>query len=206
MRHKMDSPCQEEMQNRRQSILDAAYIVFSRNGYHKATVDEIISLADTGKGTVYNYFTNKEQLFYTLIKERSASFEQALAELAGRQEAPLEKIKQAIKLFLLFLQDNGDLWRVMMFEIRGLGNENQAAVSTKEGKKYRKWFTDNIGIMAHIIEEGINAGQFKDCDPSKTAYGLFSVIVMLAFRQAAENIETAGDAVADTFLYGIAKQ
>ncbi|MGL5512818.1 MAG: TetR/AcrR family transcriptional regulator, partial [Sporomusa sp.] len=43
---------------KRQQILDAAHTVFSRKGYHRATVDEIISLADTGKGTVYNYFVN----------------------------------------------------------------------------------------------------------------------------------------------------
>lgn len=42
-------------------ILQAAEEVFSRHGYEKATLDEIIALADVGKGTVYKYFGNKEQ-------------------------------------------------------------------------------------------------------------------------------------------------
>lgn len=206
MKHTKGTLCLDENLNRRQKILDAAYIVFSDKGYHKATVDEIITLADTGKGTVYNYFTNKEKLFYTVIKERSAMFEQELASLAEAHQAPLEKIQQAIKLFLLFLQDNGDLWRVMMFEIRGLGDENKAVISSKEGHKYRRWFTDNIGMLAKIVQDGIQAGQFKECDPQKAAYGLFSVIVMLVFQKAVQDIDAAAQAVADTFLYGIARR
>lgn len=37
-------------------ILQAAEEVFSQHGYEKATLDEIIALADVGKGTVYKYF------------------------------------------------------------------------------------------------------------------------------------------------------
>jgi len=49
-------------------ILQAAEIIFSRKGYVQATLDEIIELADTGKGTVYKYFGNKDNLFYTLVQ------------------------------------------------------------------------------------------------------------------------------------------
>ena len=36
--------------------------------FRKLSVDEIIALADVGKGTVYKYYGNKEQLFYKLIQ------------------------------------------------------------------------------------------------------------------------------------------
>ena len=54
--------------SRKERILQAAEEVFSRRGYIEATLDEIIRVADTGKGTVYNYFGNKEILFYTLVE------------------------------------------------------------------------------------------------------------------------------------------
>ncbi|WP_333593778.1 helix-turn-helix domain-containing protein, partial [Anaerospora hongkongensis] len=54
---------EDENRSKREQILDAAYQIFSQKGYHRTTIDEIIALADTGKGTVYNYFVNKEQLF-----------------------------------------------------------------------------------------------------------------------------------------------
>ena len=43
-------------------ILQAAEKIFSLYGYEKATLDEIIALADVGKGTVYKYFgSNKKR-------------------------------------------------------------------------------------------------------------------------------------------------
>ena len=53
-------------------ILQAAEKVFSQHGYEKATLDEIIALADVGKGTVYKYFGNKEHLFYKLVADKNA--------------------------------------------------------------------------------------------------------------------------------------
>ena len=41
-----------------QRIMEAAEQVFSRKGYREATLDEIIRIADTGKGTVYKYYKN----------------------------------------------------------------------------------------------------------------------------------------------------
>ncbi|MGI6092879.1 MAG: TetR/AcrR family transcriptional regulator, partial [Negativicutes bacterium] len=108
-----------DSRTKRQQILDAAYEVFSHKGYHRATVDEIIALADTGKGTVYNYFVNKEQLFYTLIKERSAPFETTLQQIVDSQIPPLTKIEVIIKEYIAFYAVNADLWRVMMHEVRG---------------------------------------------------------------------------------------
>ena len=55
-------------------ILQAAEEVFSQHGYEKATLDEIIALADVGKGTVYKYFGNKEHLFYKLVADKNAPF------------------------------------------------------------------------------------------------------------------------------------
>ena len=66
-----------------QRILLAAEEVFSRRGYVQATLDEIIALADTGKGTVYKYFGNKDNLFYTLVASKIEPFQQWLHEVVS---------------------------------------------------------------------------------------------------------------------------
>ncbi|SMC47717.1 TetR/AcrR family transcriptional regulator [Sporomusa malonica] len=194
---------------KRQQILDAAYTVFSRKGYHRATVDEIIALADTGKGTVYNYFVNKEQLFYTLVKERSSKFEAELNAIASLHELPLSKIKMAIKVFLEFYVANADLWRVLMYEMRGLGHEDSSFTEAQR-KKYRERFVHTIGILENILQEGIEQGAIRPCDVHKAAHGLFSVIVMMVFQgfvgEQQDSIETAANSIADIFLYGVAER
>ena len=48
---------------KKERILIAAEDVFSRRGYTKATLDEIIALADTGKGTLINTSAIKTTFF-----------------------------------------------------------------------------------------------------------------------------------------------
>ncbi|HWR45463.1 TetR/AcrR family transcriptional regulator [Sporomusa sp.] len=194
---------------KRQQILDAAYTVFSRKGYHRATVDEIIALADTGKGTVYNYFVSKEQLFYTLIKERSSKFEAELNMIATLAELPLIKIKKAIKVFLEFYVANADLWRVLMHEMRGLGHESSCFTEAQR-EKYRERFVHTIGILENILQEGIEQGAIRQCDVHKAAHGLFSVIVMMVFQgfvgEDDDSIDKAANNIADIFLYGVVER
>lgn len=74
-----------------QRILLAAEEVFSRRGYVQATLDEIIALADTGKGTVYKYFGNKDNLFYTLVASKIEPFLQCLQEVVASGKSTSEK-------------------------------------------------------------------------------------------------------------------
>ena len=54
----------EEMQA---GILDAAMRVFSRKGYHAATIADVAEAAGLGKGTLYLYFENKEALAIAVV-------------------------------------------------------------------------------------------------------------------------------------------
>src|SRR6476646_7446205 len=54
----------------RQHLLDAAAIVFTRNGFHGSTLDEVASTAGFTKGAVYSNFTSKDDLFLALLDDR----------------------------------------------------------------------------------------------------------------------------------------
>lgn len=51
-----------ERSARRQAILSAAIAVFGEKGFAEATMDEIAERAEFGKGTLYNYFEDKQAL------------------------------------------------------------------------------------------------------------------------------------------------
>ena len=51
----------------RERILAAAIRIFSERGIEEATVDEIASAADVGKGTIYNYFQTKEEIVVAFL-------------------------------------------------------------------------------------------------------------------------------------------
>ncbi|WP_346354821.1 TetR/AcrR family transcriptional regulator [Azotosporobacter soli] len=197
---------QQDIPNKRQQILDAAYVIFSRKGYHRATVDEIIALADTGKGTVYNYFVNKEQLFYTLIQEKSMPFEIDLQRLVKSEVEPLQKVEALIRLFLEFYGQNGDLWRVMMHEVRGFDVEGYSDFTVEERNKYQAWFHQSIGMIEEVLQEGRDKNVLRPCDMHRAAYGLFSAIVSIVFGGMVDSIEESAKTIADVFLHGVAKK
>src|SRR5437762_669774 len=67
-------------------IMEAATILFLRNGYLGTSIDDIAALAHVSKQTVYTHFADKEQLFTELIRGnfgRADDFVQALG--AGLQ-------------------------------------------------------------------------------------------------------------------------
>ena len=197
----------EECSTKRRQILDAAYTVFSSKGYHRTTIDEIIALADTGKGTVYNYFVNKEQLFYTLTREISHPFETELERVVNSEVMPLHKLKQLVALFLSFYTKNGDLWRVLMHEMRGFGSDGYSHLSDEMRDKYHKFFQRTIGTIGQALSEGIATGVIRECDPAVTANGMFSVIVMMVFQKyVGDDMDAAAERVTDTFFYGIASK
>lgn len=197
----------DDSRSKRQQILDAAYQVFSRKGYNRATVDEIIALADTGKGTVYNYFVNKEQLFYTLVQERSLPFEKSLARVAESDRPTLEKMETMVKLFLQFYLENADLYRVVMHEIRGLSSDMPATVKPELREKYREDFARSIGMLGKVFKEGAEQGLFRDVDATKAAYSLFSVIITFSFQKFVdEDMGATAHLITDVFLNGMVRR
>ena len=64
----------------RQALIDAAYRVMAEKGIDAATMVEIADLADVGAGTVYNYFTSKNDLVIAVM-------EQVMDRLSQRIEA-----------------------------------------------------------------------------------------------------------------------
>jgi AcrR family transcriptional regulator len=60
-------------------LCEAAIVVFDERGYNAARVDDIVHQAETSHGTFYLYFSNKEDLFQTLV----AGVTEEMRELAG---------------------------------------------------------------------------------------------------------------------------
>jgi AcrR family transcriptional regulator len=54
----------------REHLLEAAAVVFARDGFHGASLDDVAARAGFTKGAVYSNFKNKEDLFLALIDHR----------------------------------------------------------------------------------------------------------------------------------------
>jgi AcrR family transcriptional regulator len=64
----------------RQSISDAATLLFFERGFDHVTVDEIAAAADVGRMTVFNHFPRKEDLFFDRDEEGRETLREALRQ------------------------------------------------------------------------------------------------------------------------------
>ena len=82
---------EERTEERRGQILQAAHEVFSRKGYHGATIREIAAVAGVAEGTIYLYFASKHEVLkgvFALIAEEVAA-RPAFEDRSGSDEAVL---------------------------------------------------------------------------------------------------------------------
>lgn len=109
-------------------LLDAAEQVFSKYGYTQATLDEIIKIADTGKGTVYNYFGNKERLFFSLMENKNKILIDELEEVVNSADSFEEKFKGFFKVFVDYITENRTLWQVLHYDMLGSNRGIQVTI------------------------------------------------------------------------------
>jgi len=92
----------------RQQILDAAEIAFAKSGYLGATMADIAAGAGVSTGNLYRYFTDKDELFYSILTEE---FVESFLRLLRRRVKSLIDAEHLAALDADAQQDAQDLLR-----------------------------------------------------------------------------------------------
>ena len=77
--------------DRKRSIIEVRTKSFSAFGYKATTMDQVAKLANVGKGTIYTFFKNKEELFGEIISNLITEMKQ-VAESAIRSDVSFLKM------------------------------------------------------------------------------------------------------------------
>jgi AcrR family transcriptional regulator len=87
------------MPEKRRAIMRAARAVFGREGYTRAGVDTIALEAGVSNRTIYNHFTDKEQLFQTVALEGAEQVTAAIAEILERHLRKIVDVREDLIAF-----------------------------------------------------------------------------------------------------------
>lgn len=89
---------------RRGEILDAAVACFAREGFHRATMQDIVKESTLSAGAIYNYFKSKEEIIEAIADERHRKEESLMRE--AMKEATVQGALRRIRdIFLGGLKD-----------------------------------------------------------------------------------------------------
>lgn len=103
---------EEIRENGRNNILDAAFELFAKQGFHATSINQIAKQAGVAKGLIYNYFEKKEDLMHTIVYRGLKQTEDVVAEIM-EASAGKERIRVMIDITFSFLIDNYDYQKLM---------------------------------------------------------------------------------------------
>ncbi len=150
------------------AILDAALSVFAEHGLRGADVQEIADAAGVGKGTVYRYFGNKQDLFWATTLEVIRRIECRVREAIVPGGSAIETLrKMSVGYARLFHDDRRYL---------ELFAQQHAEFRFTEPDSHKARHEELMRCCVEVVEEGIDSGQLRRVDPVKTVNALGGLV------------------------------
>ena len=157
--------------DRRQEILNAAEKSFSLFGYKATTMDQVAKIANVGKGTIYTFFANKEELFNAIIikmiNEMRVEADKVSVEGASFEENAHARLMQMLKF-----RETHLLYVKLIDEEKELRTPAVTEVLEFIEKEI-------VSFIKEKIEKAIDKGELKPCDTELIAFLLFKSYISL---------------------------
>ena len=146
-----------DKEKKRNAIACSCKDILLEHGIKDLTISQIADTANVGKGTIYEYFKNKEDIVFEIITVFIAEYEQRLLSMAQ------EDISTKEKLFHFFFMIHGDeegekqlsIYREFLAIAMTQGTEEMTAFNVK----CRAVFSD---ILGQIMDKGIENGEIDE--------------------------------------------
>lgn len=190
---------EENFNKKQRGILKVATRVFAQSDYHRVTMEEVADAAKIGKGTLYRYYKNKEDLYFSIIKMGLETLYEYILQEAEKEEDLLSRIKKVISCALKFFEKNKPFVKVFLQE--------EVKFQTKGLIHCKESLNKSIRLIENLIAQGQKEGIFKNMDISAAAallIGMSKAIFLKSLETGSrldipENVEL----ISQVFLYGL---
>jgi TetR/AcrR family transcriptional regulator len=147
---------ERERQERRKGILEAAEKVFLSKGILAASMDEIALLAELSKGTLYLYFTSKEDLYVAVSTESLGALRDLMQEASFGASDGLSALNQIGKAYYRFARRFPERFRMVFLNNAPefYGNVADETLATK-AEYSRACAICLVNAVSRAQEEGV---------------------------------------------------
>lgn len=166
--------------DRRAQLLGAARTTFARLGYHDAAVSDILEEAGVARGTFYNYFESKREVFGAVLDTLLDDITQAIHLIDVGGDIPLQ-VKANLKRVLDVMKAEGTLVRLLFVDAAGIDDEGRDALA--------RFYGAATGRIERALHTGQTLGLVPVGDTKLLAACLLGTVkepVFQAFLQGTE--------------------
>ena len=135
------------------AILKAAQHVFAQKGFHEATISDIAKKAEVSEATIYDYFSSKEELLFSIPAETIHRYQEKNIEILEYIQGAANKLRFLIYRHLKLYASNPDYANVVMLILKG----NRNFLKTEAYEIVRR----SARNTTQVLEEGIQNGEFR---------------------------------------------
>ncbi len=159
---------EREYLRHRQEILQVALKLFSGKGFHNVSMHEIAEKSEFAVGTLYKFFSNKEELYKALIFEKAEEFHSALLAALEKPGDEIAKIRAWLEVKIKVFMDNLDYVRLYLGETRGASFNITAGLD----KEIKEHYEGTLKKIEAVFRSGVKKKLFRKFDPYLLAVAL----------------------------------
>ncbi|HEY6394209.1 MAG TPA: TetR/AcrR family transcriptional regulator [Candidatus Binataceae bacterium] len=184
-------------------ILEAARRVIGRHGFQGTTIDRVAEEARIAKGTVYLYFSNKDDLLHVAIRDGLQKMIAETRENDDPSDPPLERIKALVRTGYRIQSTHQDFIKAFLLEPSFVSFEP----GNERGAELRRIYAGHLEFIASMLQAAIDAGAIRKIDPQFGAFMLTALLTGSLQRRLMNFVTTPleedADAVLELFLRGV---
>jgi AcrR family transcriptional regulator len=149
-------------------IIKAAFEVFQENGYHNTRMKEIADKAGLGKGTLYEYFSSKKDLFETsMIYSMEIGFD-GIKKIIEKELNFKDKVIEYFSYKMNFMKRQDTIFESFF--------TNRELISDRVRDTFFCSMKDHYNDIILIVEQGIKEGMVReDADKDILASCILSI-------------------------------
>lgn len=156
-------------------IIDAAIMIFARQGFFEARVEDIARRAGVAKGTVYLYFKDKPALYAGVIDAHfGGAIERLRATIDEDVPASVKLMKLAQNWVGYMLKYKSGLGMSMLTVVENTGTNSRIMRSIQNRVAVR--IGQIMTLVARIIEEGTKKRELQPVDPMVGAFYFLDMV------------------------------
>ncbi len=152
----------------REEIINAAVVLFSQNGYHATSMQDVAHAVAIKKPSLYHHFESKEAILVAILESTMDRLIQQLEVIARSDLKSADKLREAIKTHAMAIARNPAGAAIFFREDRGLGEGYLQHYLAKRDEFER--------LFRLIVKEGIERGEFCPIDITITVQALLGMV------------------------------
>jgi AcrR family transcriptional regulator len=174
-------------------MLDAAARLFGSQRFHEVRMEDIAAEAAVGKGTLYRYFNDKEELYLALLERASQQLVERLREQLEDLREPRRKLEAIVSGIISFFDDQPHLLDLIQ----------RAEVLSGPNLSWQKARDEVFQFTRDVLEEGARRGLFVVRDSELAVTMLLAGLrgIVRFYKQRPDDL---AERIVDGMLHGYA--